>query len=47
MTHTKKNINFSKPRHRYFSNECGLSVCPECGSDLNEEAYCCQKTWKE
>ena len=37
MTHTKKDIDISKPRRRYFSNEFGLSVCPECGSGLTEE----------
>jgi hypothetical protein len=37
MTNTKRNIDFKIPRRRYFSKECGLSVCPECGSGLIEE----------
>jgi len=31
------NINLSEPKRRYYSNECGLDNCPECGSILIEE----------
>lgn len=31
------NIDLSKPRRRYYSDECNLTICPECGSDLTEE----------
>ena len=27
----------SKPRRRYYSDECDLQICPECGSGLIEE----------
>ncbi len=33
-----KNIDLSIPRRRYFNNECELTICPECGSDLIEES---------
>lgn len=31
------NNNLSIPRRRYYSDECKLNICPECGSDLIEE----------
>jgi hypothetical protein len=38
MTMTKlKNIDLLIPRRRYYSDECNLTFCPECGSDLIEE----------
>lgn len=30
-------IDLSKPRRKYYSEEYGLKFCPECGSDLIEE----------
>ena len=38
MTNKLKNIDLSKPRRRYYSDECNLTICPECGSDLIEES---------
>ena len=38
MTNKLSNIDLSKPRRRYYnSNECNLTICPECGSELIEE----------
>jgi hypothetical protein len=37
LTNELKNINLSIPRRRYYSDECTLNVCPECGSELIEE----------
>jgi hypothetical protein len=31
-------INLSVPRRRYYSDECDLTICPECGSKLVEES---------
>jgi len=31
--------NLYSPKRRYFSNECGLESCPECGGELTKE-YC-------
>ena len=31
------NIDLSIPRQRYYSDECELNICPECGSGLIEE----------
>lgn len=28
-------IDFSQPRRRYFSDDCGLDICPECGKQLS------------
>ena len=33
----KKMFDLSLKRRRYFSNECGLQYCPECGAELLEE----------
>ena len=33
-----KNIDLSKPRRRYYSDECNLTICPECNSGLIEES---------
>lgn len=30
-------IDISQPKRRYYSNECGIELCPECGSELLEE----------
>jgi uncharacterized protein (UPF0212 family) len=30
-------IDLSQAKRRYYSNECGLHSCPECGSKLLEE----------
>jgi len=32
-----KKIDVSQPRRDYYNDECGLSTCPECGSQLIEE----------
>ena len=32
------NIDLSIPRRRYYSNECNLASCPECGSYLIEDS---------
>jgi len=32
------NIDLSIPRRSYFSDECQLTICPECGSGLIEES---------
>jgi len=37
MTNKMKNIDLSKPRRKYCSDEYNLTKCPECGSDLIEE----------
>lgn len=29
-------LDFSKPRRRYHSDDCGLATCPECGAELVE-----------
>lgn len=31
-------IDLSVPKRRYYSDECNLTVCPECGSSLTEES---------
>jgi hypothetical protein len=33
-----ENIDLSVPRRRYYSDECNLTICPECGSSLIEES---------
>ena len=38
MTNKLKSFDLSIPRRRYYSDECNLNVCPECGSDLIEES---------
>ncbi len=38
MMKKRKNIDLSQPRRRYDSDECNLTICPECGSDLIEES---------
>lgn len=38
MTNKLKNIDLSIPRRRYYSDECSLTFCPECGSDLIEDS---------
>jgi len=37
MTNKLKNIDLSIPRRRYYSDDCNLTICPECGSDLIDE----------
>jgi hypothetical protein len=37
MTNISKSIDLSVPRRRYYSDECSLTICPECGADLFEE----------
>jgi hypothetical protein len=37
MTNKFNKIDLSKPRRRYYSDECNLTICPECGSDLINE----------
>ena len=37
MAKKMSSIDLSEPRRRYYSDECDLTVCPECGSDLTEE----------
>ena len=37
LTNKLKNIDLSILRRRYYSDECSLTICPECGSDLVEE----------
>ncbi len=32
-----KNIDLSVPRRSYYGDDCGLSVCPECGAPLIDE----------
>jgi SEC-C motif len=32
-----KRIDLSKPRRRYYSDECNLTICPECGAGLIKE----------
>lgn len=34
---TLENIDLSVPRRRYYSDECNLMTCPECGSLLAEK----------
>jgi len=34
----KNKFDLSIPRRKYFSKECGLSSCPECGSMLIEKS---------
>ncbi|KPL15627.1 MAG: hypothetical protein AMS26_07025 [Bacteroides sp. SM23_62] len=38
MTNKMKNIDLSKPRRKYYSDEYNLTKCPECGSDLAEKS---------
>jgi hypothetical protein len=38
MTNKSENIDLSKPRRRYYSDQCDLTICPECGADLMEES---------
>jgi hypothetical protein len=33
----KNNFNLSKPRRKYYSEDCGLDSCPECGFQLIED----------
>jgi hypothetical protein len=33
-----KKINLSEPKRRYYSDECNINICPECGSILIEES---------
>jgi hypothetical protein len=37
MKNRLKNIDLSIPRRRYYSDECSLTTCPECGTYLVEE----------
>lgn len=37
MKNGLRNIDLSKLRRRYYSDECSLTSCPECGSDLVDE----------
>jgi hypothetical protein len=30
----KNKFDLSKPRRDYYSKDCGLTICPECGSQL-------------
>jgi hypothetical protein len=38
MNNKLNNIDLSRPRRRYYSDECNLKICPECGSELIEES---------
>jgi hypothetical protein len=38
MTNKLKNIDLSIPRRSYNSDECSLTFCPECGSNLIEDS---------
>lgn len=38
MTEKIKTIDLSVPRRRYYSDECNLTICPECDADLIEES---------
>lgn len=38
MTNKLKNINLSIPRRQYYNNDCSLTICPECGSDLIDDS---------
>ena len=33
----KNKFDLAKPRRKYFSDDCGLTWCPECGSSLVAE----------
>ena len=33
----KQNIDLSIRRRKYYSDECGTTICPECNSKLTEE----------
>ncbi len=37
MRKISKSIDLTKPRRRYYSDDCSLTICPECGSDLIED----------
>ncbi len=37
MNKKTRNIDLSIPRRRYYSDECNLFICPECGKKLIEE----------
>lgn len=37
MMKKESKIDLSKPRRKYYSDECSLTICPECGSDLTQE----------
>jgi len=37
MSEKFNKINLSEPRRRYYSDDCEMDVCPECGSKLVEE----------
>jgi hypothetical protein len=36
MTSNFKNINLAIPRRKYSTDECNLTICQDCGSDLIE-----------
>ncbi len=38
MTNKLKNIDLKIPRRKYYSDECSLTFCPECGSGLIGES---------
>lgn len=38
MTNKLKKSDLTIPRRMYYSDQCNLTICPECGSDLIKES---------